>query len=63
MDPSSELETEIGQTALLRLRDAQGVEWTAAALLSPLRSVTGGLTRRIEAGEDLRLTDITLVIR
>lgn len=51
------------QTALLHIRDAQGVEWIAAAHLSPLRSVTGGLTRPIEPGEELTLTNIQVVIR
>lgn len=54
---------EEGQTVLLYVTDAQGVDWVAAAVLSPLVRVTGGLTRLIEPGEDLKLTSIRLVIR
>jgi hypothetical protein len=57
-----EVDAVDGQKALLYLRDAQGVDWIAAALLSPLRSPESDAERTIDSGEQMHLVAFTLVI-
>lgn len=56
-----EIDPQEAQRALLHLRTPDGQEWVAAAILSTMSPVGGGVERLVTPGEDIRLLSFTIV--
>jgi hypothetical protein len=60
-----ELDLSDGQMALLHLRDGNGIDWSCAAILSPLRSLGQPETteRAIMAAEEMTILSFKVVVQ